>query len=79
MSSLPGTLNFRMKFCHSTGIARSGGGVRASTTQQPMLSEDSDPANPPYQPFELNLFKEKISTLGQMIFLIVAYMDVQLT
>ena len=32
VSSLPGTLNFRMKFCHSTGIARSGGGVRASTT-----------------------------------------------
>ena len=28
VSSLPGTLNFRMKFCHSTGIARSGGGVR---------------------------------------------------
>ena len=28
LSSLPGTLNFRMKFCHSTGIARSGGGVR---------------------------------------------------
>ena len=27
-----GTLNFRLKFCHSTGIARSGGGVRASTT-----------------------------------------------
>ena len=32
MSSLPGTLNVRIKFCHSTGIARSGGGVRASTT-----------------------------------------------
>ena len=32
VSSLPGTLNFRMKFCHSTGIARSGGGVRAGTT-----------------------------------------------
>ena len=28
VSSLPGTLNFRMKFCHSTGIVRSGGGVR---------------------------------------------------
>ena len=32
VSSLPGTLNFRIKFCHSTEIARSGGGVRASTT-----------------------------------------------
>ena len=32
VSSLPDTLNFRIKFCHSTGIARSGGGVRASTT-----------------------------------------------
>ena len=32
VSSLPGTLNFRIKFCHSPGIARSGGGVRASTT-----------------------------------------------
>ena len=32
VSSLPGTLNFRLKLCHSTGIARSGGGVRASTT-----------------------------------------------
>ena len=32
VSSLPGTLNFRIQFCHSTGIARSGGGVRASTT-----------------------------------------------
>ena len=32
VSSLPGTLNVRVKFCHSTGIARSGGGVRASTT-----------------------------------------------
>ena len=32
VSSLPGTLNVRIKFCHSTGIARSGGGVRASTT-----------------------------------------------
>ena len=31
VSSLPGTLNVRIKFCHSTGIARSGGGVRAST------------------------------------------------
>ena len=30
--SLPGTLNVRIKFCHSNGIARSGGGVRASTT-----------------------------------------------
>ena len=29
VSSLPGTLNFRIKFCHSSGIARSGGGVRA--------------------------------------------------
>ena len=29
---IPGTLNSRIKFCHSTGIARSGGGVRASTT-----------------------------------------------
>ena len=33
MSSLPGTLNFRMKFCHSTGIARSGGGVRVRHNQ----------------------------------------------
>ena len=32
VSSLPGTLNVRIKFCHSTGIAQSGGGVRASTT-----------------------------------------------
>ena len=32
VSSLPGTLNVRIKFCHSTGIAPSGGGVRASTT-----------------------------------------------
>ena len=32
VSSLPGMLNVRIKFCHSTGIARSGGGVRASTT-----------------------------------------------
>ena len=32
VSSLPGTLNVRIKLCHSTGIARSGGGVRASTT-----------------------------------------------
>ena len=32
VSSLPGTLNIRIKFSHSTGIARSGGGVRASTT-----------------------------------------------
>ena len=32
VSSLPGTLNVRIKFCHNTGIARSGGGVRASTT-----------------------------------------------
>ena len=32
VSSLPGTLNVRIKFCYSTGIARSGGGVRACTT-----------------------------------------------
>ena len=32
VSILSDTLNFRIKFCHSTGIARSGGGVRASTT-----------------------------------------------
>ena len=32
VSSLPGTLNVRIKFCHSTGIARSGGGIRAGTT-----------------------------------------------
>ena len=32
VSSLPGTLNVWIQFCHSTGIARSGGGVRASTT-----------------------------------------------
>ena len=31
VSSLPGTLNVRIKFCHSTDIARSGGGVRAGT------------------------------------------------
>ena len=31
VSSLPGTLNVRIKLCHSTGIARSGGGVRTST------------------------------------------------
>ena len=49
VSSLPGTLNIRIKFCHSTGTARSGGGVRASTTT--MLSEGSDPANPPKQTF----------------------------
>ena len=30
VSSLSGTLNVRIKFCYSTGIARSGGGVRAS-------------------------------------------------
>ena len=27
-----GHVNVRIKFCHSTGIARSGGGVKASTT-----------------------------------------------
>ena len=32
VSSLQGTLSVQIKFCHSTGIARSGGGVRASTT-----------------------------------------------
>ena len=32
VSSLPATLNVRIKLCHSTGIARSGGGVRARTT-----------------------------------------------
>ena len=32
VSSLPGTLNSRIKLCHSTGVARSGGGVRTSTT-----------------------------------------------
>ena len=32
VSSLPGTLNFRINFCHGTVIARSGGGVRASTS-----------------------------------------------
>ena len=52
MSSLPGTLNVRIKFCHSTGIAR--------PAQQAMLSEGSDPANPPKQTFELNLFKKNL-------------------
>ena len=32
VSSLPGTSNVWIKFCHSTGITRLGGGVRASTT-----------------------------------------------
>ena len=32
VSSLSGTLNVRIKLCHSTGFARSGGGIRASTT-----------------------------------------------
>ena len=32
VSSLPGTINVRIKLCHSTGIARSGGGVGASIT-----------------------------------------------
>ena len=41
MSILSDTLNFRIKFCHSTGIARSGGG--SGLTQQAMLSEGSDP------------------------------------
>ena len=31
VSSLPGMLNVRIKFCHSTGIERSCGWVRAST------------------------------------------------
>ena len=57
MSSLPGTLNVRIKFCHSTGIARSV--VGSGPAQQAMLSEGSDPANPPKQTFELNLFKKK--------------------
>ena len=37
VSSLPGTLNVQIKFCHSTGIARSGGGVRASTTSYALV------------------------------------------
>ena len=44
MSSLPGTLNFRIKFCHSTGIARSGAGGQGQNNKLPMLSEGSDPA-----------------------------------
>ena len=46
VSSLPGTLNFRIKFCHSTGIARSGGGG-SGPAQQAMLSEGADPTNRP--------------------------------
>ena len=45
VSILSGTLNFRIKFCHSTGIARSGGGVKPA--QQAMLSEGSDPTSRP--------------------------------
>ena len=48
VSSLPGTLNVRIKFCHNIGIAQSGGGVSGSA-QQAMLSEGSDPGNPPNQ------------------------------
>ena len=61
VSSLPGTLSFRIKLCHSTGIARSV--VGAGPAQQAMLSEGSDPANPPNQTFELNLFKKKSMTI----------------
>ena len=32
--------------------------VGSGLAQQTMLSDGSDPANPPYQPFELNLLKK---------------------
>ena len=47
MSSLPGTLNVRIKFCHSIGMRDLV--VGSEPTQQAMLSEGSDPANPPNQ------------------------------
>ena len=47
MSSLPGTLNVRIKFCHSIGMHDLV--VGSEPTQQAMLSEGSDPANPPNQ------------------------------
>ena len=55
LSSPPDTLHFWIQFFLSTEIARSGGGVGA--TQQAMLSEGSDPANPPNQTFEQKLWK----------------------
>ena len=47
------TLNFRIEFCHSTGIARSRA-VGSGPAQQAMLREGSDTANTPNQTFELN-------------------------
>ena len=39
----------RTKFCHITGIARSG--VGPGSAQQAMLSAGPDPVKPPIQPF----------------------------
>ena len=59
VSSLPGTLNVRIKYpAIDTGIARSRV-VGSGPAQQAMLSEGSDPGNPPKQTFEQKLKKKQ--------------------
>ena len=47
VSSILGTFNFWTKFCHSTGIARLGGGFRASATSYLCLVRALIPKIPP--------------------------------
>ena len=63
--------NLRIKFGHSTGIARSGGGsvsVRilggSGPAQQAMLSEGSDPANLPKQNIRAKFILKKCTCIS---------------
>ena len=56
VSSLPGALNVRIKFCNSTGIARSGGGVWASTTSYAYGTGQASPAQTQTSRHEKKLF-----------------------
>ena len=68
VSSLPGTLNVRIKFCHSSGNCAIGV-VGSVPAQQAMLREGSDPANPPKQNIRTKFIKKTTP-----LFLLLAYM-----
>ena len=53
LSSLPGTLNVQKNYAIALELRDRV--VGSGPAQQAMLSEGSDPANPPKQTFELNL------------------------
>ena len=65
MSSLPGTLNVRIN--SAIALELRDRVVGSGPAQQAMFSEGSDPANPPKQTFELNLYKKNLAMACEIV------------